>query len=88
MQIKIHCFLLRKSSIICLSLSLISNKMDSKLTIYKASAGSGKTYTLTGAFLKLAIKYPDNFRHILAVTFTNKAAEEMKVRILYFRCFE
>ena len=54
----------------------------SKLSIYKASAGSGKTHTLTEEFLKLAIVFPDNFRHILAVTFTNKAAEEMKVRIL------
>ncbi len=53
-----------------------------KLTIYKASAGSGKTHTLTEEFLKLAIIHPDNFRHILAVTFTNKAAEEMKIRIL------
>lgn len=56
--------------------------MHNKLTIYKASAGSGKTHTLTEEFLKLAIKYPENFKHILAVTFTNKAAEEMKVRIL------
>ena len=48
----------------------------SKLSIYKASAGSGKTHTLTEEFLKLAIVFPDNFRHILAVTFTNKAAEE------------
>ena len=53
-----------------------------KLNIYKASAGSGKTHTLTEEFLSLAILYPDNFRRILAVTFTNKAAEEMKMRIL------
>jgi ATP-dependent exoDNAse (exonuclease V) beta subunit len=53
-----------------------------KLNIYKASAGSGKTHTLTEEFLNLAILYPDNFRRILAVTFTNKAAEEMKMRIL------
>jgi ATP-dependent exoDNAse (exonuclease V) beta subunit len=54
----------------------------SKLKIYKASAGSGKTHTLTEEYLKLAAKFPDNFKRILAVTFTNKAAEEMKQRIL------
>lgn len=54
----------------------------SKLKIYKASAGSGKTYSLTEEYLKLAAIYPDNFKRILAVTFTNKAAEEMKQRIL------
>lgn len=53
-----------------------------KLNIYKASAGSGKTHTLTEEFLNLAVLYPDNFRRVLAVTFTNKAAEEMKMRIL------
>ncbi len=53
-----------------------------KLQIYKASAGSGKTYLLTLSYLKTAFKNPDNFSRILAVTFTNKAAEEMKTRIL------
>jgi len=52
------------------------------LKIYKASAGSGKTHALTVEFLKLAAKYPDNFKKILAVTFTNKASEEMKIRVL------
>jgi len=54
----------------------------SKLIIYKASAGSGKTHSLTEEYLKLAALYPENFKRILAVTFTNKAAEEMKQRIL------
>ncbi|NPA69107.1 MAG: UvrD-helicase domain-containing protein, partial [Chlorobi bacterium] len=54
----------------------------SKLQIYKASAGSGKTYLLTLNYLKTAFKAPDRFTKILAVTFTNKAAEEMKTRIL------
>ncbi|MCD4793534.1 MAG: UvrD-helicase domain-containing protein [Bacteroidales bacterium] len=54
----------------------------SKLQIYKASAGSGKTYLLTENYLKLSFESPDNFSKILAVTFTNKAAEEMKKRIL------
>ncbi len=53
-----------------------------KLQIYKASAGSGKTFLLTENYLKLAFEYPDNFSKILAVTFTNKAAEEMKTRII------
>jgi ATP-dependent helicase/nuclease subunit A len=54
----------------------------SKLKIYKASAGSGKTHTLTEEYLKLAARFPENFKRVLAVTFTNKAAEEMKLRIL------
>lgn len=52
------------------------------LRIYKASAGSGKTYTLVKEFLRIALKEPDKFRHILAITFTNKAAAEMKERII------
>lgn len=50
--------------------------------IYKSSAGSGKTYTLTMEYLKLALQHPTAFRGILAVTFTNKATQEMKERIL------
>ena len=53
--------------------------------IYSSSAGSGKTYTLTKEYLKLALRpggQDDYFRHILAVTFTNAAANEMKNRIL------
>ena len=53
--------------------------------IYSSSAGSGKTYTLTKEYLKLALRpgeKDDYFRHILAVTFTNAAANEMKNRIL------
>ncbi len=50
-----------------------------KLIIYKASAGSGKTYKLTEEYLRLAFRVP--FRNILAVTFTNKATAEMKDRI-------
>lgn len=52
-------------------------------TLYKSSAGSGKTYVLVKEYLKIALQYPEeNFRHILAVTFTNKAAGEMKERII------
>ena len=66
------------------------------LHIYKASAGSGKTYTLTLEYIKLLLGYRDEqgryrlyrksdaqHRRILAVTFTNKATEEMKHRIVF-----
>lgn len=52
------------------------------LTIYSASAGSGKTYQLTGIYLKTLFRSRYNYRRILAVTFTNKATAEMKSRIL------
>jgi ATP-dependent exoDNAse (exonuclease V) beta subunit len=51
-------------------------------TVYKSSAGSGKTFTLVKEYLKLVLADPVIFRHILAITFTNKAANEMKQRIL------
>ncbi len=54
----------------------------SELIVYKASAGSGKTYNLVLEYLKLILDNPGNFRHILAVTFTNKATTEMKERII------
>ncbi len=54
----------------------------SGLTIYKASAGSGKTFALARDYISLVIQDPEIFRHILAVTFTNKATDEMKGRIL------
>ncbi|MEO1096543.1 MAG: UvrD-helicase domain-containing protein [Bacteroidota bacterium] len=50
--------------------------------IYKSSAGSGKTYTLTREYLKLAFTRENYYKHILAVTFTNKAMQEMKNRII------
>lgn len=54
------------------------------LKIMKASAGSGKTYTLAKTYISLLLKSRDRYayRHILAVTFTNKATDEMKNRIL------
>ncbi len=56
--------------------------MIKPIKIYKSSAGSGKTYTLSKNYIRLALKNRNNFKKILAVTFTNKAAEEMKSRIL------
>ena len=56
------------------------------ITIAKASAGSGKTYTLARTYIALLLQAYDQdpwpYRHILAVTFTNKATGEMKARIL------
>jgi ATP-dependent exoDNAse (exonuclease V) beta subunit len=55
------------------------------LTLYRSSAGSGKTRTLAKVFLRLALSQrADYFRHILAVTFTNKATQEMKGRIIKY----
>ena len=52
--------------------------------IYRSGAGSGKTYTLAKSYLTLALSRPGAFRDILGVTFTNKATEEMKSRIVKF----
>lgn len=49
---------------------------------YRASAGSGKTYQLVLEYLNLALTNEEKFSHILAITFTNKAAAEMKERIM------
>ncbi len=54
----------------------------SQLRIYKASAGSGKTFRLAVEYLKIALENEWNYRHILAVTFTNKATTEMKYRVV------
>ena len=53
-----------------------------ELLVYKASAGSGKTFTLAVEYIKHLIINPRAYRQILAVTFTNKATAEMKERIL------
>lgn len=54
--------------------------------VYKSSAGSGKTFTLVKEYLRLALcdekKLSSNYRRILAITFTNKAAAEMKNRVI------
>lgn len=54
------------------------------LKVYKSAAGSGKTFTLVKEYLVALFQseQPSNYRHILALTFTNKAAAEMKERII------
>ena len=57
--------------------------MQPPVVIVKASAGSGKTYRLTQDYLDLLLEGdPQRYKHILAVTFTNKATEEMKSRVI------
>ena len=59
--------------------------MQKNYTVINASAGSGKTYTLVLNLLAICLKHPsqpDKIRNILALTFTNKAANEMKHRII------
>ena len=60
----------------------MSAKAPESLTIYKASAGSGKTFTLALRYIVMLIRQPMSYRSTLAVTFTNKATDEMKQRIL------
>ena len=63
---------------------MIENKVS--FSIYNASAGSGKTYTLSKEYIKILLQSPANdaYRKILAITFTNKAVEEMKSRIIFY----
>ncbi|MDF2831059.1 UvrD-helicase domain-containing protein [Chryseobacterium indoltheticum] len=59
--------------------------MSNSYTVINASAGSGKTYALVQRLLMICLRYPNQhqaIRNILALTFTNKAANEMKERIL------
>ena len=57
---------------------------SSNFQVYNASAGSGKTFTLVKEYLKVVLQSDDRFvfQKILAITFTNKAASEMKERVL------
>ncbi len=59
-------------------------QQSSSFQVYNASAGSGKTFTLVKEYLKVLVQSSDVFRFqkILAITFTNKAAAEMKARVL------
>jgi len=58
----------------------------STFQVYNASAGSGKTFTLVKQYLKVLLTSNDlfMFQKVLAVTFTNKAAGEMKERVLFY----
>ena len=58
--------------------------MIKPFNIYRSSAGSGKTRTLAKEYLKLALRYPEYYRFILAMTFTNKSTQEMKDRIIFY----
>ena len=59
--------------------------MAKPFQIFRSSAGSGKTRTLAKEYLKLALRFrSDYFKHILAVTFTNKSTQEMKDRIMQY----
>ncbi len=53
------------------------------LRLYKASAGSGKTYQMAIEMVLLLLENPENYQKSLAITFTNKAAEELKTRIVF-----
>ena len=63
--------------------------MKQNFHIYRSSAGSGKTYTLALNFIAISLKggeygYENYYKNILAITFTNKAASEMKDRVLFY----
>lgn len=70
------------NSVFCNQIAFMKN--TSTFQVYSASAGSGKTFSLVKEYLKIVVSNPspDYFQHILAITFTNKAANEMKERIV------
>ena len=65
---------------------MLNKSLKKNLKLYKASAGSGKTYTLVKEFLTLCLSSENilKYRGILAVTFTNKAANELKAKLLNY----
>jgi len=62
----------------------LNSTNNNNFTVYNSSAGSGKTLTLVKEYLKIALKTNDTgaYKRILAITFTNKAASEMKERVI------
>jgi len=70
------------------SLKQTIQTQENSIKIYNASAGSGKTFTLVKEYLKVLLSNTDpyKFQEILALTFTNKATSEMKVRIIESLC--
>ena len=70
-------------------ISIVNQALERGVTVVTASAGSGKTHLLTEKYVELLLKKDrfgrvnhDSYKHILAVTFTNKATDEMKERII------
>ncbi|MGE9516130.1 MAG: UvrD-helicase domain-containing protein [Solitalea-like symbiont of Tyrophagus putrescentiae] len=61
---------------------MTNGNLNKNLLLYEASAGSGKTFTLVNYYLKKILANKENCRSIIAVTFTNKAVNELKTRIL------
>lgn len=65
---------------------ILAGQVLKNFVVYKSSAGSGKTFTLVKEYLRLSLhdetKLQHIFKRILAITFTNKAAAEMKSRVL------
>ena len=63
---------------------MAQNVREGQFFIVRASAGSGKTFRLVQDYLTCCLRHddPHYFRRILAITFTNKAAQEMKDRIM------
>lgn len=59
-------------------------QQQASFTVYNASAGSGKTFTLVKEYLKIVLgaQNNDKYKNVLAITFTNKAVSEMKERIV------
>ncbi|MGI9542507.1 MAG: UvrD-helicase domain-containing protein, partial [Cyclobacteriaceae bacterium] len=60
----------------------IEPETSKDLMVYRSSAGSGKTFALVKEYLKIVLRDPLAYKHILAITFTNKATDEMKQRII------
>lgn len=72
---------------IAVSQTQIAAMSKPNFTVYRASAGSGKTFTLALNYIAQLLKNPQNaHRRISAVSFTNAAANEMKERILHELC--
>ena len=68
----------------CILQQIILVQSESTFQVYNASAGSGKTFTLVKEYLKILLATEDvfTFQKVIAITFTNKAAAEMKERVL------
>lgn len=82
LQINFHKLFVKNYISLCIL--QLKRVLNANYTIYDASAGSGKTYTLTREYLKIILSGSSfkNYQNILALTFTNKAVNEMKERIL------